>query len=33
MDDGTQRMITVDSLNGLGVGSKVKVIGNSLQPN
>jgi outer membrane lipoprotein SlyB len=33
MDDGTQRVITVDALNGLGVGSKVRVVGNSLQPN
>ena len=33
MDTGDQRVITVDSLNGLGVGSKVKVVGNSLQYN
>jgi outer membrane lipoprotein SlyB len=31
MDDGTQRVVTVDALNGLGVGSRVKVIGNNLQ--
>jgi outer membrane lipoprotein SlyB len=33
MDDGSQRVVTVDSLNGLGAGSKVRVIGNSLQYN
>ncbi len=33
MDDGSQRVITVDSLNGLGNGSKVRVTGNSLQYN
>jgi outer membrane lipoprotein SlyB len=33
MDDGSQRTVTVDSLNGLGVGSKVRVQGSSLQYN
>lgn len=33
MDDGSTRTLTVSSLNGLGVGSKVKVVGNNLQYN
>lgn len=33
MDDGSQRTVTVENLNGLGVGSKVKVEGQSLQYN
>jgi outer membrane lipoprotein SlyB len=33
MEDGGQRSVTVDQLNGLGVGSRVRVNGSSLQPN
>jgi len=33
MDDGSQRSVTVDALNGLGVGTKVRVVGNALQYN
>jgi outer membrane lipoprotein SlyB len=33
MDDGSQRSLTVEALNGLAIGSRVRVNGNSLQPN
>jgi outer membrane lipoprotein SlyB len=31
MEDGTTRAVDVDAMNGLGTGSKVKVVGNNLQ--
>jgi hypothetical protein len=33
MDDGSQRVVTMNALDGLAVGSKVKVVNGALQYN